>query len=110
MPLSPVHLKFEVNASNDAEFSWIRRDRINADAWSDGDIPMSEASELYTAKIKSGETVLRQWNRGTGSVLYTRAEQLTDIASFPANLTLEVVQISATHGEGASANLPFTLQ
>jgi hypothetical protein len=110
MPLSPVHLKFEVNASNDAEFSWIRRDRINADAWSDGDIPMSEASELYTAKIKSGETVLRQWNRGTGSVLYTRAEQLTDIASFPANLTLEVVQISATHGEGTSANLPFTLQ
>ncbi len=109
LPLSPVRLQAMIQANDDVSFNWIRRDRVNADAWNDGEIPMSEASELYSVSIKSGATILRQWQAGTTSVTYSRAEQLADLASFPASLTLEVAQISASHGPGAPSQLAFIL-
>ena len=109
LPLSPVSLRTSIQSNDDVAFSWIRRDRINADAWSDGEIPMSEASELYSVAVKSGATIIRQWQVGTGSQIYSRAEQLADSAVFPANLTLEIAQISTSHGPGAVSQLAFTL-
>ena len=110
LPLNPVHLKVRLKPADDLEISWIRRDRINADAWSDGDIPMSEESEAYSVTVISAGTVLRQWQVQTPKLIYLRSEQIADIGSFPAPLDIEVSQISATHGEGAKANLAFTAQ
>ncbi len=108
-PFCPVHLAIDILPGNDAAFSWIRRDRLEADAWNDGDIAMSEGEELYAVKIRSDGTILRQWQSHEPAVLYSRAEQLADIASFPAELVIEVAQISATHGEGGIARMNFTL-
>ncbi len=109
-PHSPVHLHVVVDTADNAHFTWLRRDRVNADAWSDGDIPMSESEELYDVVLKSDTAVLRQWQLAIPMLEYPRAEQLSDIASFPADLLLEVAQISATHGKGAITQLPVTLE
>lgn len=108
-PLAPVHLRAKLQSNADVGLSWIRRDRINADVWSDGEIPMSEAEEKYSVTLKDGPTILRQWETGTPSVNYQRADQLSDIASFPVNLTLRVAQISAVYGPGLAAELSITL-
>ena len=108
-PLSPAHLSNEIKPNDDVEFIWIRRDRISADAWSDGEIPMSEAEEKYAVTLKEGLTVLRQWETEASSLIYLRVDQLLDIASFPTNLTLQVAQLSAVYGPGVVAELSFVL-
>ena len=109
IPLQPVHLRLDIAANGDAGFTWIRRDRFNADAWNAGEIPMSEATERYDVCIKDGGTIVRQWQTDVPSAIYARADQLADLTAFPADLTLQVAQISATHGNGSVATLPFTL-
>ena len=109
-PLAPVHLNTSIEPGADVTFGWIRRDRINADTWSDGEIPMSEAEEKYAVTVKTGSNILRQWEVGASPLIYTRADQLVDIASFPANLTFDVTQVSAVYGPGIVARLPFVLE
>ncbi len=110
LPYEPVHLRSELQSGDDIEFTWMRRDRINADAWYDGEIPMSEDSEAYQVKVSSSGIPLRSWQVGEPQLTYSRAEQLADIATFPANITVEVKQLSASHGAGAAASLAVVLQ
>ncbi len=110
LPLSPVHLSMMISPTLDAGFDWIRRDRLNADTWSAGEIPMSEAEERYQVVVKSGQSILRQWSVTSPEHVYTRTEQLADIGSFPASLVIEVAQVSASHGPGAVASLSFSLE
>ena len=55
-PLSPVHLS-ALRAGGGVVFSWIRRTRINGDAWEPVDVPLGEESEAYALDILSGSTV-----------------------------------------------------
>ncbi len=59
IPLSPVHLKAARTEGGDLSVSWIRRGRIDADAWGTGDIPLGEESEAYLVEISAGGEVVR---------------------------------------------------
>ena len=47
LPLSPVHLKAEMDAGGDLTLSWVRRGRIDADSWTPSEIPLGEEREEY---------------------------------------------------------------
>ena len=42
------------------EFAWLRRGRVDADLWQEGDIPLSEAVERYRVRILAQGEVLRE--------------------------------------------------
>lgn len=60
-PLSPIHIRQKI-IGDQFEFKWIRRTRINGDAWEQVDVPLSEDRELYDVHLISSdgldETVL----------------------------------------------------
>jgi hypothetical protein len=62
-PRSPVHLKAVDDGMGSIVFTWVRRTRIGG-AWMDGvgDVPLSEASELYDFQLLSlsGLTVYQE--------------------------------------------------
>ena len=82
-PLSPVHLS-ALRTGGGVVFSWIRRTRINGDAWEPVDVPLGEESEAYALDILSGSTVKRTLTSNAPSVLYAAADELTDFGSAQA--------------------------
>jgi hypothetical protein len=59
-PLSPVHLRLQRAGSGDAELTWIRRARLDADSWLSEDIPLGEEFERYRIEIApAGGAVVR---------------------------------------------------
>lgn len=49
-PLSPVHLRARWMEGG-LSLSWIRRGRVNADAWTTGDIALGEETQLYRVRV-----------------------------------------------------------
>lgn len=81
-------------------FSWIRRTRINGDAWEPVDVPLGEESEAYALDILSGSTVKRTLTSNAPSVLYAAADELTDFGSAQSTLSISIAQLSTTVGRG----------
>ena len=111
-PYSPVHLQGKRDpATGDWTFVWVRRTRIGGDSWEAAEVPLSEASELYTLEILDapGGDVLRTiTGLGAQAYLYSAADQVTDFGSTQFNVAIRVTQISATlrrGGAGRSADL-----
>jgi hypothetical protein len=106
-PLSPVHLRGKRDPANgDWTFLWVRRTRIDGDSWEPADIPLGEASELYTLEILDapGGAVLRTVSGlGTQDYLYTAANQVSDFGAAQWNVAIRLRQISAAYGAGAPA-------
>ncbi len=106
-PYSPMHLQGKRDpGSGDWTFIWIRRTRIDGDSWEIEDVPLSEASELYTLEILDwpGGNVLRTvTGLGAEAYLYSAADQTTDFGSPQWNVAIRVTQISAAYGAGAPA-------
>jgi len=42
------------------EFTWLRRGRVDADLWQEGEIPLVEAAERYRVRILAQSVVLRE--------------------------------------------------
>ena len=86
------------------EFAWLRRGRVDADLWLEGDIPLSEAVERYRVRILAQSEVLREaypeqpvWN-------YENAWYISDLTANNVNgLRFEVAQLSDRFGPGPSA-------
>lgn len=100
MPYAPVHI--EGTRPSDLVITWVRRTRIGGD-WLDGvgDVPLSEASELYDVEIMDGVDVVRTFSDLTSpTVTYTVAQQTTDFGSPPATVDVRVYQKSAIVGRG----------
>ncbi|MGJ8628335.1 MAG: baseplate multidomain protein megatron [Sulfitobacter sp.] len=102
-PLSPVHLTGVADENGDRVFSWIRRTRVDGDAWDAPEVPLGEESESYLVRVLQGETVLREVVVGSASWTYTNAAQTADGAA--AGYTISVAQISATYGAGLAKRL-----
>jgi hypothetical protein len=107
LPYSPVHLQGKRDpVTGDWTFIWTRRTRINGDSWELEDVPLAEASELYTLEILDGPggNVLRTvTGLGAETYLYSAADQTADFGSPQWNVAIRVAQISAAYGAGAAA-------
>ncbi len=92
-PLSPVHARAVRLMSGDLQISWIRRSRIEADAWADGEVPLDEAEERYRLEILNGSAVVRTVEVGEAEFAYAAAEELADFGMPQTVLGLRLRQL-----------------
>ncbi len=104
-PYAPAHLGAERIAGGSVIVSWIRRTRIDGDAWGATEVPLGETSELYVVQVKDGSTLLREETVTGPEFDYTTTMQAADGA--PAVVTFEVAQISERFGAGSIARIDF---
>ena len=98
-PLAPAHLRVKAS-SGDRLISWIRRDRLGGDVW-DGEIPLSEAREVYSLRVLNGAAVVREVELDSPAFVHTAAMRAADLAAASAGtLSVEVAQGSASVGWG----------
>jgi hypothetical protein len=98
-PLAPVRVT-AVRRPAGVEIGWIRRSRLEADAWGLVDIPLGEASEAYRLDIMAGGSVRRRLVLGEPRALYAAADVIADFGRVQAELTIRLAQLSATVGAG----------
>jgi hypothetical protein len=79
---------------------FVRRGRIDSDAWEALDIPLGEASESYEADISLPASGKRTLTTAAAPILYPAAEELDDFGAPQSELTLSLYQMSATAGRG----------
>ena len=101
-PFSPVHLTAK-RLPGGVSISWLRRSRLDGDAWEPLDIPLGETTERYELDIMNGETVLRTLSSNAPALIYPDAFELADFGAEQRNLRLRVVQMS---GIAAAASRP----
>jgi hypothetical protein len=107
-PFAPCHLRRAVLADGTLRFTWIRRTRVGGDAWTAGDVPLSEARETYRLDILSGDVVVRTLLADTPSTHYLPPDQAADFpGGLPNPLTVQVRQGSDTYGWGTPLRRAF---
>ncbi|WP_406649841.1 glycoside hydrolase/phage tail family protein [Aliisedimentitalea scapharcae] len=97
-PYAPSHLRAVSQPSGDLVLSWVRRTRIDGDAWDNAEVPLGEESEHYRVRVLEGNSVLREVEVTTPAWIYTDAQQAADGAS--AAIDIEVAQVSVRYGPG----------
>ncbi len=86
-------------ADDGIHVSWVRRTRIDGDGWG-VEVPLGEASEVYTLQILSGGSVVRSIACTSPQALYAAVDELADFGAVQTSLHIRVAQISATVGAG----------
>jgi len=69
---------------------------------------MTEPSQAYEVEILNGANVVRTLPAATPSAVYTQADQVSDFGAALApgdTLRIRIVQLSATFGRGAPADV-----
>jgi hypothetical protein len=89
---------------------FVRRGRLDSDAWEALDIPLGEASESYEADISLPMSGKRTLAAATTSLLYPAAEELADFGAPQSELTLAIYQLSATVGRGFPLTTTLAVQ
>ncbi len=97
-PLSPVHLRAELQASGDVAVSWVRRTRIDGDSWLSVEVPLGEDAELYELRVVQAGAVVRQVSLGAPGWTYTAADRAADGVASPYEI--QVAQVSTRFGPG----------
>ena len=92
-PHSPVHARVVRQVSGDLHISWIRRSRIEADAWAEGEVPLDEAEERYRLEIMNGSAVVRTVEVGEAEFTYAAADELADFGMPQTVLGLRLRQL-----------------
>ena len=96
MPLSPVHIRATRTEAGDWTLSWIRRGRVDADAWDGAEIPLGENAESYRIDIgPPGGPTLRSATAAEPGWIYAAAHLAADFASLPAEAEIAVRQLGA---------------
>lgn len=95
-PLSPVHLK-AVWQGDELALSWIRRTRLEGDAWGVGEVVLGETQELYRVEIRDGAGALLWAGESTLPSILVPAETAAEL---PSGLSWRVAQVSARTGPG----------
>ncbi|MBM6592367.1 baseplate multidomain protein megatron [Microvirga pudoricolor] len=98
-PFSPVHVAARREPGG-IRLTWTRRSRRDGDPWEPLDVPLGEATERYETEILSGGVAKRTIITGEPSLLYPSALELADFGSPQTQLTIRVVQLSASVGRG----------
>ncbi len=104
VPYSPVRLRANRSVAGDLTVTWLRRTRRNGDSWLAEDVPLGEDSESYKvdvlASAEPGAAIVRTVTVTTPSVIYTAAQQATDLGAVSTAITIRVSQISRVVGPG----------
>jgi hypothetical protein len=98
-PYAPVRAQARRSASG-VEISFIRRTRLDGDAWEGLDAPLGEASESYAIDILAGDVVKRTLRSPTQALVYAAADELADFGARQAQLRLRIAQSSTIAGGG----------
>lgn len=101
-PLSPVHVEAALSGA-DLQVSWIRRARVDADAWAYGDVALDEAREAYQVVWFDGEVEVSRSEVDAPAITLTAAQLATLYTSGLSAAAVEVAQISDRFGPGAVA-------
>jgi len=101
-PWAPAHVKARRTTAG-VEITFVRRARIDGDAWETLDPPLGEEREDYRIAIHDGATIMRQWRVPQQTALYAGADELADFGAPQSFLDIAVAQMSATVGEGFEA-------
>jgi hypothetical protein len=103
MPYAPVHPS-ATRGTSGVSIGFIRRSRIDSDAWEPVDVPLGEDREAYDIVIATpgGSRVI---SVNAPSALYAAGDELADFGSAQTALPLQIYQTSATVGRGFPLSL-----
>ena len=87
------------------EVSFIRRTRIDGDAWEASDVPLVEESEHYVVRLRKDDAIIRTQFVDTPFWIYPLSEQAAD--GLTGGFDVEVAQLSATYGEGPAGRASY---
>jgi hypothetical protein len=102
-PLSPVHLSAR-RITGGIRIGWIRRTRVDGDAWEQAEVPLGEDIETYQLEILAGSVVKRLMDITMPEWFYPSASELTDFGAPQSQISLRVAQMSAAAGRGLAAS------
>ncbi len=102
-PYAPAHVKVAAGGAGALEVSWIRRTRIDGDAWETTDVPLGEESERYVVRIRKDGAVIRTQFIDSPFWIYPLSEQAAD--GLTGGFDVEVAQLSAAYGEGPAGRV-----
>ena len=107
-PLAPAHARARRTPAG-VEIRFIRRGRIDADAWGVAEIPLGETAESYEAEI-STPGAPRIIATKASPILYPAADEIFDFGAIQPTLTVSLFQMSPTVGRGFPLTLTLTVQ
>ena len=97
-PYAPVHLR-AVPEAGDLRLSWVRRTRLDGDAWIGGDVPLGEEQERYRIAIEKDGAEIATFEALAPAFTVPAA----DLPAAPYEIT--VGQVSARFGPGPTARM-----
>lgn len=101
-PLSPVHVR-AIRRAEGIQINWLRRTRSGGDAWAQVEVPLGEEREAYEIDVLGPDgQVLRTLASPVPEVLYSTSDAMADFGQMPAELTIQISQLSATVGRGTA--------
>jgi hypothetical protein len=109
MPLAPTNARAR-RTDDGVKISFIRRGRLDADAWEPIDIPLGEASEAYEIEIALPSGGNRVLAAAAPQVLYPANVELADFGAAQIALAVRIYQISARVGRGFPLNATLTVK
>ncbi|MFT4097194.1 MAG: glycoside hydrolase/phage tail family protein [Rhodoblastus sp.] len=109
MPYPPVRPRARVTPSG-IQISFLRRGRIDADAWEPMEIPIGEDNESYRVEIARPSGGPRVLTSSAPTVLYATSDVSADFGATPAALDLTIRQISASVGPGFALAAHVSIQ
>ena len=114
-PYAPVAVVASLDGSNDIVLTWLRRTRLGGDlagTFGTPDIvPLAETSEAYSIDILSGPggSVVRTLTSSTPTVTYPNSEVVADFGAVPAQISVNVYQLSSVIGRGFTNPVTVTI-
>ncbi|ATQ67143.1 MULTISPECIES: baseplate multidomain protein megatron [Methylosinus] len=98
-PYAPTHARARRGEAG-VTISFMRRGRLDADAWEAVDIPLGEASEAYEMDIALSGGGVRTLAGTTTALLYSASAEIADFGAPQTSLDCQIFQISARVGRG----------
>jgi hypothetical protein len=97
--LSPVWISAQ-RTSDAVLISWLRRSRLDGDAWEPVEIPLGETSEAYEIDIMNGASVVRTLRSLAPTISYSADQEFADFGAVQPTLQLRIAQMSSIAGRG----------
>ncbi|WP_449649482.1 GTA baseplate fiber-binding domain-containing protein [Tateyamaria pelophila] len=96
-PYAPVHVNY-LKTGSDIRFDWIRRTRIDGDAWDLAEVPLGEETEAYTVRVLQSDQVVREVTVTKPTWVYENSDLRSDGIS--GAFQVSIAQNSARFGPG----------
>ena len=91
------------------EISFIRRTRINGDAWDIAEAPLGETVPAFEADITTSAGI-RLLKSATDSFLYPASQEISDFGAPQHQISLSLYQLSEIAGRGFPLSLTLTIE